>query len=695
MAPGWRLPTNFGSRPWQDGLGAKNRYPWRFAGFQMKLGASPAGRPGLTSPPPRIPHAVTTTLTPKLSMNRNHVLLALLPALCLIALQAASAQPPGMGNRFDRPQGGPRGFGGPMGGRGQRELLEEFDDNGDGWLNAEERKAARASIQASGGNRGPRRGRSPRFGRSGDQPAPQPGRKLDPSKVEHFSDADLYDPNVLRTLFLEFDSDDWEKELEAFKGSDVDVPATLTVDGETYPGVGVHFRGMSSYMMVPTGMKRSLNVSLDLADSDQRIHGYKTLNLLNGAGDSSFMSTVLYSELAREHIAAPKANMVEVVINGESWGVYTNVQQCDKIFTQENYGSSKGTRWKAPGSPGGDAGLRYLGEELDDYQSRFKMKSSDGDKAWRALVELCRTLNETPTDQLVEELSPQLDIDGTLWFLAYDAALVNSDGYWTRASDYYLFRQADGLFHVIPHDMNEALRGGPGGGGPPGGGPPGAFGPPGGGPPGNFGPSGDFGPPGGGVPGDFGPGGDFRPPGNFRPVGNAAPRDANTQAAQRDRRPRDTDAQERQRGRQTRRDTAQAEQRERRQRGGREGRNGRRGGRGGPGHGSPTLDPLVGIDNERMPLRSRLLQVPELRERYLEYIRQIADEQLDWRHLGPRVEHYRQQIGEAVTEDTRKLASNEAFNSATASGDGDQQSSLQRFAEERSEFLRSYQAPSP
>ena len=50
-----------------------------------------------------------------------------------------------------------------------------------------------------------------------------------------------------------------------------------------------------------------------------------------------------------------------------------------------------------------------------------------------------------------------------LRFLAVDIALVNTDGYWTRASDYSIYQDVKGQFHVIPHDMNEALinEGGP------------------------------------------------------------------------------------------------------------------------------------------------------------------------------------------------------------------------------------------
>ncbi len=187
-------------------------------------------------------------------------------------------------------------------------------------------------------------------GRGNQEPAAA-GKSIKPSEVKNYVDKDLYDVGVMRTLFLTFDNKDWEKELEAFNNTDVEVPATLMVDGKTYKTIGVHFRGMSSYGMVPTGYKRSLNVSMDFVDSEQRLYGYKTLNLLNAHEDPSYMSSVLYSQIARQYIPAPKANFVRVVINGENWGVYANVQQFNKEFLKENYASTKGTRWKVSGSP--------------------------------------------------------------------------------------------------------------------------------------------------------------------------------------------------------------------------------------------------------------------------------------------------------------------------------------------------------
>ena len=169
-----------------------------------------------------------------------------------------------------------------------------------------------------------------------------------------------------------------------------------------------------------------------------------------------------------------------------------------------------------------------MGDDHEPYRERFEIKSKDKKKSWDALINLCRVLNETPSDQREEALKPILDIDGVLWFLAIDVVSANSDGYWTRASDYNIYLDPEGVFHILPHDMNEAFR-------------------------------------------------------------------------------------------------------VRRQRGG--GRKGGKGGKGGkgkkgrngrPGGSGHELDPLLGLDSDRMPLRSQLLSIPSIQERYLKHVRTLA-----------------------------------------------------------------------
>jgi spore coat protein CotH len=229
-------------------------------------------------------------------------------------------------------------------------------------------------------------------------------------------------------------------------------------------------------MMIGEGRKRSLTLSLDFVHSDQRLLGYRKLDLLNSHEDPTFLRPVLYSRIAGEYIPTPKANYVRAVINGESWGVYVNAQHFNKDFTKESFGSAKGARWKVPGSPRASGGLTYLGEQIAEYKKHYEIKSKDDPQSWKDLIRLCRVLNETPAAALEKKLSPLLDIEGALKFLALENVFINNDGYWIRTSDYNLYEDEKGQFHLVPHDVNEtfAMPGGPGfgsrGGGPAGGG---------------------------------------------------------------------------------------------------------------------------------------------------------------------------------------------------------------------------------
>lgn len=107
------------------------------------------------------------------------------------------------------------------------------------------------------------------------------------------------------------------------------------------------------------------------------------------------------------------------------------------------------------------------------------------------------------------------------------------------------------------------------------------------------------------------------------------------------------------------------------------------------------LDPLVGLDDARKPLRSRLLAVPSLRARYLQYVRTIAENSLAWTKLGPVVAHYRSLLDKEIEADTRKLTSYDSFRRAVADASEPQarpqgrgmSTSLRTFAEQRSKYL--------
>jgi hypothetical protein len=450
--------------------------------------------------------------------------------------------------------------------RTRLDLMPRYDRDGNGRLDAAERRHALAwlATQPPDSLLAPETvlGRAiatwrPRFAPTA------PGMRMAPGDVKPVpASVPLYDPTTLRTIFIEFESGEWERELAAFNNTDVDVDATVTVDGVAYRDVGVRFRGMSSYFLVPEGSKRSLRLSFDFVHADQHLLGYRTLNLLNGLGDDTLVRGMLYSHIASHYLPAPKYNFVRVVVNGEYWGVYPSAQQYNSEFVREHFPEGGGARWRIPGFPGAQGGMVYVGDDPTPYRRFYELRTRESPQAWADLINLFRVLNETPLDSLEAALEPLLNIDGALRFLALDIVLANGDGYWVRASDYSIYQDRQGRFHVLPHDMNEGL----------------------------------------------------------------IPEPAATRI---------------------------------------------------------ELDPLRGLDNAAQPLRSRLLAVPALQQRYLAYVTEIAESWLDWNVLEPLVTGYYDLIREDVRHDTRKLRTFEQFEAGVAGSDD----SLRRFADARRAFL--------
>src|SRR5262249_16099242 len=102
----------------------------------------------------------------------------LIVTLSTVATMAAGVQ-----------QQGPRGGFGPT--RQEVKLVKTFDKNGDGWLNAQERKAARAYVTSRGLTRGGR-GFFPGGGPGGPSGAPGKGESVKPADVRTCPNTPLY-----------------------------------------------------------------------------------------------------------------------------------------------------------------------------------------------------------------------------------------------------------------------------------------------------------------------------------------------------------------------------------------------------------------------------------------------------------------------------------------------------------------------
>ncbi|MBV6441328.1 MAG: T9SS C-terminal target domain-containing protein [Haliscomenobacteraceae bacterium CHB4] len=285
----------------------------------------------------------------------------------------------------------------------------------------------------------------------------------------------LYDESQIRTFHLWFSQPDYWQQLKNNYQTKTDLPALLVVDGDTFPDVGVRFKGQTSYMMTQTSDKKSFNISLDYSDPNQDLEGYQTLNLNNAFEDASFMREVSYLHQIRRHIPAAKSAYVRLFINGQSWGIYPNVQQLNGDYIEEWFFSNDGTRWRAdrpdgafgggPGGPGGGwgdgtAALNYLGPDTTEYQEYYTLKSANKPNPWDDLVRVCDVLNNTPLDSLEAAIRSVLDLDRTLWFLASEIAFSDDDSYVFKGKmDYYLYWDPEtGRITPLEFDGNSVMK---------------------------------------------------------------------------------------------------------------------------------------------------------------------------------------------------------------------------------------------
>lgn len=283
----------------------------------------------------------------------------------------------------------------------------------------------------------------------------------------------FYDTQKIDTVFLTFDQPNYWSLLLANYSSKTDIPAKMKYKNVVYSGVGVRFKGETSYRTVP-GDKKSFNISLDFTNEDQKVEGYNTLNLNNSAEDHSRMREFLYEYFSRRHIPSAKTNYVVLFINNQNWGIYINVQQLNKSHAREWFPDADATRWRAepvnrtvgtPGTPGGGFGagtssINYLNtNDTTIYQKYYTIKNSYKKNPWDDLVKACYTLNKTPQIAMIDSLGKYLDIDGSLWFLAHEILFTDEDGYINKGgTDYYVYFDVhSGRILPIEYDGNSCF----------------------------------------------------------------------------------------------------------------------------------------------------------------------------------------------------------------------------------------------
>lgn len=266
---------------------------------------------------------------------------------------------------------------------------------------------------------------------------------------------DFYNPNNIQTIEVTFAESNWDQLMDNAYAADEGyiMAQSVTINGVVYDSVGVKYKGNSSYSA--NQVKNPWHIELDTY-KDQEYDGYTDIKLANGAKDPSMLRDVLGYKILRQYMAAPLANFANLYVNGNLIGLYSNTESVSKKFMKNRFGSKENTRFKC--SPPDGAGpqsndfpnLVYLGQDSTDYYDSYELKSDYG---WQELIDLCDTLANH-----IDDIEQILDVDRTLWMLAFDNVTVNLDSYIGRFSqNYYLYRSDFNRFLPVIWDLNESF----------------------------------------------------------------------------------------------------------------------------------------------------------------------------------------------------------------------------------------------
>jgi|GEM_PF-508389 len=262
---------------------------------------------------------------------------------------------------------------------------------------------------------------------------------------------ELYFSDKVIKMELQFYNSNFKQLLEQYRTSETDLPARLTAnDTLVLDSVGVRYKGNSSYNI--QGDKKSFNISIDAFRDDQRLFGYKTLNLNNGFVDPTFMRENIVHSIYRKYIPSMKTGFVYLYINGIEYGLYSNVQQLNKDFLGDWYDYKSGNLYK--GDPRGE--LSWKGSDPSFYKSDYEKKTNETDDIWTDLVSLINIINNSTN--LEADLPKVLNTDRALWYFALSNIFVNLDSYIFSSHNYYIYNNpSSSLFDFLPWDLNESF----------------------------------------------------------------------------------------------------------------------------------------------------------------------------------------------------------------------------------------------
>src|SRR4051812_30493130 len=194
----------------------------------------------------------------------------------------------------------------------------------------------------------------------------------------------------------------------------------ITVGDETFEKVGIRYKGNGTVFDTSRSIKKSFKIDLDREGGAGRFGGAKAINLHCGVTDPSKLRESLAYELYRAAgVPASRTALAEVRLtvpgkyDRELLGLYTVVEDVDKAFLRDRFGTDKGLLLK----PEGLREFEDRGDDWDRYKQQYAPKrEATKDEAAR-LIAFAKLVHQADDATFRKEAGRYLDVDNYLRFL--------------------------------------------------------------------------------------------------------------------------------------------------------------------------------------------------------------------------------------------------------------------------------------
>jgi putative membrane-bound dehydrogenase-like protein len=234
----------------------------------------------------------------------------------------------------------------------------------------------------------------------------------------------------------------------------------LSAEGKTYKKVGLRYSGEITYFASSQGLKRPFKIEFNKF-ADQQFHGLTSLQLHAMPMDPAKGREVLaYSVFRDAGVPAPRTAFAEVTLtvpgkyDKEYLGLYTVVENVDRPFLEDRFGTDKGVLMK----PFQVRSVDQFGDDWDRYKGPYRPQAEPTKDEAKRVMAFAALVNKAKDDEFKKEIESYLDVDEFLRFLAANALTSNLESAFALGHNYSLYlNPKTNKFVFLPGDLEFAL----------------------------------------------------------------------------------------------------------------------------------------------------------------------------------------------------------------------------------------------